>query len=46
LIVANDVGKNPFGSETNEVFVIDKKGKIKNIKGGKRDIANEILSMI
>ena len=46
LIVANDVGKNPFGSETNDVFVINKDKKITNIKGEKREIANRILDLI
>jgi len=46
LIVANDVGKNPFGSETNDVFVINKDKKITSIKGDKRFIANKILDLI
>ena len=46
LIMANDVGKNPFGSETNDVFVVNKDKKITSIKGDKRFIANKILDLI
>ncbi|MBS3098506.1 bifunctional phosphopantothenoylcysteine decarboxylase/phosphopantothenate--cysteine ligase CoaBC [Candidatus Woesearchaeota archaeon] len=46
LIVANDVGKNPFGSEMNNVFVVNRDKKIKQFKGEKREIANKILDLI
>ena len=46
MIIANDVGKNPFGYETNDVFVINKDKKITSIKGDKRFIANKILDLI
>ncbi len=46
LIVANDVGKNPFGSERNNVLVIDKNRDIREFKGEKRKIANQILGLV
>ncbi len=45
FIVANDV-KNVFGSEYNEVYIIDKNKKIEHIKATKRKIANKILDLI
>ncbi|RLG58645.1 MAG: bifunctional phosphopantothenoylcysteine decarboxylase/phosphopantothenate--cysteine ligase CoaBC [Candidatus Hydrothermarchaeota archaeon] len=47
LVVANDVAKDVFGSDENEVYIIDKEGKIKHIKRTKKsEIAKEILNMI
>jgi len=46
FIVANDVSKNVFGSEDNEVFIIDKNKKIEHIKSSKREIADKILDLI
>jgi phosphopantothenoylcysteine decarboxylase/phosphopantothenate--cysteine ligase len=46
FIVANDVGNDVFGSETNNVRVINRSGKIKKFKGTKREIAKNILDII
>ena len=46
FIVANDVAKGVFGSEYNEVYIVDKKKKIKHIKASKREIAYKILDLI
>ncbi len=49
LIVVNDVGKNDcgFGTDTNEVYIIDSQKNVKNIElSHKRNIANQILDMI
>lgn len=47
LVVANDVAKDVFGSDENEVYIIDREGKIKRIKRTKKsEIAKEILNMI
>ena len=46
FIVANDVSKGVFGSEDNDVYIIDKNKKIKHIKASKREIAQKILGMI
>ncbi len=48
-VVANDVGKKErgFDVETNEVFIVDKKGKSNHIElADKRFIANKILDLI
>ena len=44
FIVANDVSKNVFGSENNDVFIVGK--KVKHVKGSKREIAEKILDLI
>jgi len=49
FVVANDVGKEGrgFDSETNEVYIVDKKKKVKYIKlADKRVIGNKILDKI
>ncbi|MBW2983831.1 bifunctional phosphopantothenoylcysteine decarboxylase/phosphopantothenate--cysteine ligase CoaBC [Candidatus Woesearchaeota archaeon] len=47
LMVANDVGRNKvFGSENNDVLIVDKKKKVMNIKGSKRVIASKIIDLI
>jgi len=46
LIIANDVKNNPFSSENNEVFIVDKNKKIKHIKAEKRIITSKILDMM
>lgn len=46
LIVANDISKDVFGSEKNDVFNIDKEKRIKHIKGSKKMIAGKILEML
>ena len=49
LIVANDVSKKgcDFGSDTNEVYVIDKEGKTIHIPlKPKKDIANELIEIV
>jgi len=49
LVVANDVSKKGrgFDTETNEVFVVDKKNKVKHLRlADKRVIGNEILDEI
>jgi phosphopantothenoylcysteine decarboxylase/phosphopantothenate--cysteine ligase len=45
FIVANDV-KDVFGSEYNEVYIINKNKKIEHIKASKREIADKILDLI
>ena len=49
LIVANDVSKKgcDFGSDTNEVYVIDKEGKTIHIPlKPKKDIANDLIEIV
>ncbi|MFH0868196.1 MAG: phosphopantothenoylcysteine decarboxylase, partial [Candidatus Woesearchaeota archaeon] len=49
LVVANDVGKKGIGfdTETNEVFIVDKKKKVKHINlADKKIIGNKILDKI
>lgn len=46
FIIANDVSKNVFGSEDNDVYIVNKNKKATNIKGNKREIANKILDLI
>jgi len=47
LVVANDVAKDVFGSDENEVYIIDREGKIKHIKRTKKsEIAKEIFNII
>lgn len=49
LIVANDVSKKgcDFGSDTNEVYVIDKEGKTMHIPLQlKKDIASELIKIV
>jgi phosphopantothenoylcysteine decarboxylase/phosphopantothenate--cysteine ligase len=49
LIVVNDVGKKGvgFGTDTNEVFIIDKKKNIVNVPlAQKREVAKKILDVI
>ncbi len=44
LIVANDVGKDVFGSEDNDVYFVGK--KVEHVKDSKREIAGRILEMV
>ena len=46
FVVANDVGKGVFGSEDNDVYVVDNKKKVKHVKGSKREIGNRILELV
>jgi len=48
LIVANDVSRKGagFGTETNEVLIIGRKGKAEKVKGAKAEIAVKILDAI
>ena len=46
FIVANDVSKGTFGSEYNEVYIIDKNKKIGYIKASKREIAERIIKLL
>lgn len=49
IIVANDVGKigRGFATDTNEVYVIDKKGKVVHLPlSSKRKIAEELINII
>ena len=48
LIVANDVSRKGagFGTETNEVLIIARKGKAEKVKGAKAEIAVKILDAI
>ncbi len=46
LIVANDVVKGVFGSEENDVVIIDKNKRIESVKASKREIADRILNLI
>ncbi len=49
IIVANDVGKKGrgFGSDTNEVYIVDKKGNVTHLPlASKKDIARKILDYV
>ena len=46
FIVANDVGKDVFGSEDNEVYIVGKNKKVSHVKSSKREIAQKILNLI
>jgi phosphopantothenoylcysteine decarboxylase/phosphopantothenate--cysteine ligase len=46
LMVANDISKGVFGSEKNDVLIVDKKKKVISIKGSKKKIASEIIDLI
>jgi len=49
LIVVNDVGKKGvgFGTETNEVSIVDKKGKVIHVHlAPKREVARRILNVV
>lgn len=46
FIVANDVNKDVFSSEDNDVYIVDKDKRIEHVKGSKREIANKILDLI
>ena len=49
LVIANEVGKKEMGfeTETNEVFVVDNRKKVKHLKlADKRVIGNQILDII
>ncbi len=49
VIVANDVGKKErgFGSDTNEVFIVDTKGRTeKNPLASKREVAEKIVDFV
>ncbi|MEA2036425.1 MAG: bifunctional phosphopantothenoylcysteine decarboxylase/phosphopantothenate--cysteine ligase CoaBC [Nanoarchaeota archaeon] len=46
FMVANDVSKGVFGTEQNEVYIVDKKKKVKHIKASKREIAQRFLELI
>ncbi len=49
IIVANDVGKKGrgFGTDTNEVFIVDKKGNVAHLPlASKRQIASQLLDRV
>ncbi len=47
IIIANDVSKNPFGSDYNSISIIDKKGLIETIaKTTKKKIAERIIDLV
>ena len=46
FVVGNDVSKNVFGSEDNDVVIVYKNKKVVNVKGSKREIGREILRLI
>jgi len=49
LIAVNDVGKKGagFGTETNEVFIVDKEKKVVHVPlGSKREVARKILDVV
>ena len=46
FVVGNDVSKNVFGSEANNVVIVDKNKEVVNFKGSKREIGREILRLI
>ncbi len=46
IVVANDVKKGVFGSDDNDVYIIDRKGKPKHIKDTKEEIARHIFDTI
>lgn len=46
LMVANDISNRVFGSEENDVLIIDKNQDIRNIKGSKRKVASRIIDLI
>ena len=48
LIVANDVSRRGagFGSETNDVMIISKRGTVEKIGGSKREIARRIFDIL
>jgi len=49
LIVVNDVGKKGvgFGTETNEVFIVDKEKKVIHVPlAPKREVARKILDVV
>jgi len=46
IVVGNDVSKGVFGSEDNDVLIVDFRKKVKHVKGSKREIAQRILELI
>ena len=46
FILANDVSKDVFGSEDNEVYIVGKNKKVSHVKSSKREIAQKILTLI
>lgn len=48
LIVANDVSRKGagFGTRTNEVLIIDRKGNMSKMKGGKEDVARQVFDSL
>jgi phosphopantothenoylcysteine decarboxylase/phosphopantothenate--cysteine ligase len=47
LVVANDIGKNKtFGSEHNEVLIVDENRKVKKIGGSKLEIAEGVVDFL
>ena len=46
FIVANDVSKDVFGSEDNEIYIVGKNKKVSHVKSSKREIAQKILDLI
>ena len=45
FVAANDIGKNPLGSEKNELIIVSKKNKV-GIAGSKEEIAEKIADFI
>lgn len=46
MVVANDVSNGSFGSDENDVYIVDGKGKPKHIKDKKSEIAKYIFDKI
>ena len=48
LVVANDVARKSagFGSDTNDVFIVDREGNVIHQMSGKREIAERILTLV
>jgi len=46
MVVANDVKKGAFGSDENDVYIVEKKGKPRHMKDTKEEIARCIFDLI
>jgi phosphopantothenoylcysteine decarboxylase/phosphopantothenate--cysteine ligase len=46
FIVANDISKGVFGSETNDVVIVGKKKETIYVRGSKKKIASDIIDLI
>ena len=48
MVVANDVARENagFGSDTNDVFIVDRKGNVTHQMSSKREIAERILTIV